>query len=120
MSRLVNVFGSFFPGLQKDFKIYDGEVFSEVYDGDFYENIPYDKYIDKDFTLPLDKAVYIRDFGAKPNDSSINNASCINSAIEFCSKNGGGIVLVDNGNYTSGTVYLKSNVILYIDESFSI
>lgn len=120
MSRLANIFGSFFPNLQKDFKIYDGEVFSEVYDGDFYEDIPYDKFIDKNFTLPLDKAVYIRDFGAKPNDASFNNASCINSAIEFCSENGGGIVLVDNGNYTSGTVYLKSNVVLYIEKDSSI
>ena len=40
MSRLFNHLGSFFPKLQKDFKIYDGEVFTEVYDGDFYKDIP--------------------------------------------------------------------------------
>ena len=43
MSRFLNHIGSFFPKLQKDFKIYDGEVFSEVYDGDFsYSKAEYD------------------------------------------------------------------------------
>ena len=120
MSRLINLLGSFFPVLQKDFKIYDGDVFTQIYDGDFYKNIPYDKYIDSDFTLPLENAVYIRDFGAKPNDQSINNAPYINAAVDYCSKNGGGVVFVDNGDYTSGTIYLKSNIVLYIEKNSSI
>ncbi len=120
MSRFINHIGSFFPKLQKDFKIYDGEVFSEVYDGDFYKNIPYDKYINKNIYIPSDNAIYIRDFGAKPNDNTINNAVYINSAIDTCSKNGGGLVVVDGGNYTSGTIYLKNNVVLYIARYSSI
>ena len=116
MSRFFNHIGSFFPNIQKDFKIYDGEIFSEVYNGDFYQEIPYDKYINKNVFVPLDNAIYIRDFGAIANDSSINNATCINSAISFCNKNGGGIVVVDGGAYTSGTLYLKSNVVLYISK----
>ncbi len=119
MSRIINHFGSFFPKLQKDFKIYDGNVFSEVYDGDFYKDIPYLNYI-KNIPLPLNNATYVCNFGAIPNDSTINNADSINSAIEYCSNNGGGIVVVDNGNYTSGTVYLKSNVVLYIEKDSSI
>ena len=120
MSRLINHIGSFFPKLQKDFKIYDGEVFSEVYDGDFYKDIPYSKYINYNLNLPLENAVFIRDFGAKPNDTSINNSKYINNAIEKCSNNGGGIVVVDGGNYTSGTIYLKSNVVFYIAKDSSI
>ncbi len=120
MSRLINHIGSFFPKLQKDHKVYEGEVFSEVYEGDFYKNIPLKKYINFDLRLPLHDAKYVRDFGAKAGDISINNAKMINTAIEACHKNGGGIVVVDGGNYTSGTLYLKSNVVLYIADGSSI
>ena len=119
MSRIINHIGSFFPKLQKDFKIYDGEVFSDVYNGDFFEDIPFNKYINFNIKIPLDNAVYIRDFGAVPN-SEINNAHSINSAISYCHDNGGGIVFVDNGHYTSGTIYMKSNVVLYIEKNSSI
>lgn len=120
MSKLINHIGSFFPKLQKDFKIYDGDIFTEVYDGDFYNNIPYEKYINKKINLPLDNAIFIRDFGAKPNDNTINNSEYINSAIDTCNKNGGGIVVVDGGDFTSGTIALKSNVVLYIANKSSI
>ena len=120
MSRIINHICSFFPKLQKDFKIYDGEVFSQVYDGDFYKDIPFSKYINEKLHLPLDNAVFIRDFGARPNDTTINNATCINKSIESCSNNGGGIVVVNGGAFTSGTIYLKSNVVLYIEKDSSI
>ena len=120
MSRILNHIGSFFPQLQKDFKIYDGEVFSEVYEGDFSKDIPYSDYIKFNLRLPLDIAVYISSFGAISDNATVNNASAINSAIEHCHKNGGGIVVVDNGAYTSGTIYLKSNVVLYIEKDSSI
>ena len=81
MSRILNHFGSFFPKLQKDFKIHDGDVFPEVYDGDFYDEIPYSKYINENLKLPLDNAVYVRDFGAIPNNTTINNADAINNTI---------------------------------------
>lgn len=118
MSRILNHIGSFFPKLQKDFKIYDGEVFSDIYDGDFFTEIPYSKYLNTHVQIPLDDAVFIRDFGARPNYA--NNSIYINSAIEMCSNNGGGIVVVDGGAYVSGTVYLKSNVVLYIEKDSSI
>lgn len=120
MSRILNHIGSFFPKIQKDFKIYDGEIFSDVYDGDFYKDIPYRKYINSNLQLPLHNAKYIRDFGAKADDESVNNAKMINTAIETCHKNGGGIVVVDGGNYTCGTIYLKSNVVLYIADGSSL
>ncbi len=120
MSRILNHIGSFFPKIQKDFKIYDGEIFSDVYDGDFYKDIPYRKYINSNLQLPLHNAKYIRDFGAKADDESVNNAKMINTAIETCHINSGGIVVVDGGNYTCGTIYLKSNVVLYIADGSSL
>ncbi len=120
MSRFFNHIGSFFPKLQKDFKIYDGEVFSEVYDGDFYKDIPYSKYISTTFVPSLENTFFVRDYSAKPNKSSINNADYINRAIDACSNSGGGIVVVDGGAFTCGTIYLKSNVVLYIEKGSSI
>ncbi len=120
MSRFINHFGSFFPRLQRDFKTYDGEIFSDVYDGDFFDKIPYEKYINNNVSYQLDNAIYVKDFGAIPDYSDINNADYINSAIDNCYDNGGGVVVVSGGNYTSGTVYLKSNVILYIEKDSSI
>ncbi len=120
MSRLINHFYSFFPKLQKDFKIYGGEVFSEVYVGDFYAKIPYEKFINFNFDYLINDFISIKDFGAIPDDLSINNANSINSAINECSENGGGVVVVSGGNYYTGTVYLKSNVVLYIEKDSSI
>ncbi len=120
MSRLLNHIFSFFPKFQKDFKIYNGEIFSEIYEGDFFENIPYSKYINENLQIPMENAVFIRDFGAKSEDCNFNNAVCINEAILHCSKSGGGIVVVDGGAYHSGTVYLQSNVVLYIAKNSSI
>ena len=120
MARFFNHIGSFFPKLQKDFKIYDGEVFPEIYEGDFYKNIPYSKYINENLQLPLENSVFVRDFGAKPDDLNFNNAECINKAISYCSENGGGIVVVDGGAFKSGTIYLKSNVVLYVNKNSSI
>ncbi len=120
MSRIINHFCSFFPKLQKDFKIYDGEVFSDIYEGDFYQDIPFSKYININLHLPLDNAVFVRDLGARPNDITVNNSTYINNAIETCNSNGGGIVVIDGGAYTSGTIYLKSNVVLLITKDSSI
>lgn len=120
MSRFLNHIGSFFPRMQKDFKIYDGDVFSEIYDGDYYADIPYDKYINYNVFYNLTEFVSIKDFGAIPENPSINNADVINSAIKKCYENGGGVVLIDGGNYTCGTIYLRSNVTLYINKNSSI
>lgn len=120
MSRLVNTFGSWFPFLQKDFKIYSGDVFPQIYDGDFYKNLPFDNYINKHASSPKENVYYIRDFGAVPNNTEVNNAGCINEAVNFCSQSGGGVVIVDGGSFTTGTVFLKSNVLLYIAENSAI
>lgn len=120
MSRLLNHICSFFPGLQKDFKIYGGEVFSDVYKGDFYEKIPFEKYINFDVRIPNDNIYSILSYGAVPDDAEVNNADAINRAISACSANGGGIVVVEGGSFTTGTVFLKSNVALFISQNAEI
>ncbi|WEK19970.1 MAG: glycosyl hydrolase family 28 protein [Candidatus Pedobacter colombiensis] len=55
-------------------------------------------------------------FGAKP-DGVTKCTAAIQKAIDECSKNGGGIVIVPSGKYLSGTVYLKSNVELHLNRN---
>jgi polygalacturonase len=52
-------------------------------------------------------------FGAKPDGNTLNTIA-INNAINVCSKNGGGIVLVPDGFWLTGPVVLKSNVNLHL------
>ena len=57
----------------------------------------------------------VSDYGAVP-DSSIINTKAIQSAIDDCSKMGGGKVHFKQGKWLSGTLILKDNVTLSIDE----
>lgn len=58
----------------------------------------------------------IRDFGALPGGLTINTAA-IQSAIDTCTANGGGTVLVPGGDFLTGTIELKSNVRLYLAQT---
>jgi hypothetical protein len=55
----------------------------------------------------------IRDFGAK-GDGKTLDTKAIQAAIDTCTKEQGGTVLVPAGTFITGTVELKSNVRLYI------
>ena len=57
-----------------------------------------------------------RKFGATGNGKT-NDAAGIQKAIDACAKNGGGIVLLDNGIFLSGGISFKSNVELHITSS---
>jgi len=62
-------------------------------------------------------AVYkITDFGAKPSASAKVNQKAINKAIDKCSKNGGGKVIVPAGVWNTGAITLKSCVNLVIEK----
>ena len=82
--------------------------------GYIFEN-PEERYNDYD----LDSNTYdIRDFGALDRDFStitndiiISNTNAINQAIEMASLDNG-IVIIPQGNYISGKIMLKSNLIL--------
>ncbi|HBB01288.1 MAG TPA: glycoside hydrolase [Porphyromonadaceae bacterium] len=61
------------------------------------------------------KIFNIKDYGATGDGKSIDTEH-INKAIIDCSNNGGGIVLVPEGTFVTGTILLKSNVILYLEK----
>ena len=68
----------------------------------------------------LDAADYFaRDFGAVPDGVTLNTRS-IQAAIDFVSAHGGGRVVLDQGDYVTGTIYLKDGVTLWIDEECSL
>lgn len=55
----------------------------------------------------------IRSFGAKPGGVTVNTRA-IQSAIDACSNAGGGTVVVENGDFVTGTLDFKSNVMLEV------
>lgn len=56
---------------------------------------------------------YVEEFGAKA-DGETKNTKAIQAAIDRCHRTGGGRVILENGTYVSGTLYLKSGVYLEI------
>ena len=63
-----------------------------------------------------DKVYNILDFGAKA-ELDFNNKKAIQSAIDECSKNGGGMVLIPDGFYLTGPIEIKSNVNLHLSNN---
>src|SRR6476661_2974748 len=61
----------------------------------------------------------VREFGAK-GDFVANDTAMIQAAIDACHKAGGGMVLVPAGRYISGTLELRSNVNLHLDNGATI
>ena len=61
----------------------------------------------------------ITNYGAK-GDGVTKNTEAIRKAIEQCSKDGGGRVVLRNGIFLTGAIYLKSNVNLHIEEGATI
>lgn len=97
----------------KDLRITKGDVYPTVYPFDFSSYYPEDEYITNQ-EIPKENVYDIRDYGA---DVSLNdNAFAINQAIDDANKTGG-IVLVDGGDYVTTTVFLKSNVTLFINRN---
>ena len=56
----------------------------------------------------------VRDYGAIGDGKTLDTAA-LNKAIAQCAAAGGGKVLVPAGNYLTGTVRLKSNIVLFLD-----
>jgi polygalacturonase len=55
----------------------------------------------------------VRDFGAKGDGVAIDTVS-VQSAIDACSKDKGGTVLIPAGDFVIGTIELKNNVTLHL------
>lgn len=62
------------------------------------------------------KEYNILDFGAK-SSIKMNNKIAIQQAIDTCSQNGGGRVIIPNGYFLSGPIELKSNVDLHLEDN---
>ena len=61
------------------------------------------------------KDYIITDFGAKPDGITLNTRS-IQAAIDLASANGGGRVVVPSGQFVTGSIYLKNNVELHLED----
>src|SRR5215216_3203047 len=65
-------------------------------------------------TVP--KATFsIADYGAV-GDGKTLNTEAIQRAIDACTRQGGGTVYVPAGRFVTGTILLKDNVTLHLDE----
>jgi polygalacturonase len=89
-----------------------------VYEGDYFQAIPRGQYIreQRPENIPgitAEKIFDIRDFGAVPNRHFLNT-DVIQAAIDAASLVGG-LVLVKGGSFTTGTLYLKSGMTLFVD-----
>ena len=61
----------------------------------------------------------VSDFGAV-SDGVFDNSLAFKKAIETCSQNGGGVVLVPQGNYFTGPIHLENNVNFHLSEGTQI
>ena len=61
----------------------------------------------------------VKDFGAM-GDGKTLDSKAINLAIEAASKAGGGTVYIPSGTYLSGSIHLKSNICLFINQGATI
>lgn len=69
---------------------------------------------------PKRKKIYnVSEFGAR-GDSLTNNTKAIQAAIDACSEKGGGIVTFDDGQYVTGSIFVKKGVTLHIGRNTQI
>ena len=61
-----------------------------------------------------DRIYLVENFGAKADGTTVNTAS-IQQAINVCSKDGGGYVVFSSGDYVTGTIELRQNVMLKVE-----
>ncbi len=67
-------------------------------------------------SFPTSKKIFIaNDYGAL-SDTVTVNTKAIQKTIDECAAKGGGIVIFKPGTYVSGSIFIKSNVVLQIDK----
>ena len=83
----------------------------------FWGNIMFGQSLPKVALPAFNKTIYnIVHYGAVADGITLNTKS-INSAIDECSRKGGGIVVIPKGLWLTGPIVLKSNVNLHIEKS---
>lgn len=77
--------------------------------------------IEKAVVVPTfaNKNYNILDFGAK-SGGQYNNSDAFKKAIDVCTKNGGGSVVVPAGKFFTGPIHLDDNVNLHLEEGSEI
>lgn len=100
----------------KDLRITEGEPYTEVRKFDFSSYYPESEYIYEQ-APPTENFYDIRDFGADVNNE--DNAPYINEAVKKASETKG-TVFVSGGDYVSTTVFMESNVTLFVEYGSSI
>jgi len=77
--------------------------------------------IEKAVVVPTfkNKTYNIVDFGAK-SGGQVNNSEAFKKAIETCTKNGGGKVIVSSGKFLTGPIHLDNNVNLHLEDGAEI
>ena len=71
-------------------------------------------------TAPKGTAVFsVNNYGAIADGVSVNTVA-IQKAIDVCAQKGGGIVVFKSGTYVTGSIFLKDNVHLRIDEQVTL
>ena len=66
--------------------------------------------------LAQQKMFNVRNYGARGDGKALDTRA-IQQAIDDCEKAGGGTVLIPAGTYKTGTIYLKSNIRIYLESS---
>lgn len=103
----------------KDLRVTEGEPYTDVRYGDYSSYYPLDEYIDFNQEIP-ENCYNIKDYGARIDNSVADNTKAVQVAIDTCSENGGGIVLVEGGCYVVTTLFLRSGVTLFVEKNSSI
>ena len=77
--------------------------------------------IEKSVVVPtfVNKSYSIVDYGAK-SGGVVNSSEAFKKAIEICSKNGGGRVVVPAGKFLTGPIHLDNNVNLHLEDGAEI
>jgi hypothetical protein len=63
-----------------------------------------------------DTVFYVEDYGAVADGTTLNTLA-IQTAIDSCSSAGGGIVRFSSGDYVTGTIQIKSGVMIEVSEN---
>jgi len=71
------------------------------------------------FTPKVVSVFNVQEYGATGNKEE-NAQSAISRAIEACASNGGGVVYFPPGDYTSGTIHLRSHIRIFLEAGATI
>ncbi len=100
--------------MKKTYDVPSYPQLGKVYPGDYYEDLPFDAYVDRAQALPEGEHVFdIRDFGALP-EKYLLNTQAFAAAAKACEEAGGGTILVAGGSYWTGTIFIPSHTTLFV------